>query len=301
MHKKVSFLFIAICFWLFISCGCGNKADVVKGEQHKAGTSTVSLNKANPTLTEQMKTPTPNNGSNSIDKTEALEKTIKDKPSLFEQLKAAFHELDKLNSLNTEIEGAEFSGFTFNMLKDFLSTEQAFNLSESEYNSLSSGIKIFNVKSGRIFTFGGSSALFGDSGRTDYAYLQTKVGHDIKLSTLYYDVPKGISNVVQPFEDKNLIIITGSDRHQQGWRAFVDGFHIENGIANKIEVLKDYDDGLWCVDSTNGTVFLSNSYVAGTNINEKPGDIIQVEAGHSKLILSYNSKLQRYVVEKASK
>lgn len=79
------------------------------------------------------------------------------------------------------------------------------------------------------------------------------------------------------------------------------GFHIENGAVNEIKILDDYNDDFWCVDSNKDTVFLIHSISAGSYINKTPSSVIEVEAGAAKIILSFNSKSQKYYITKSQK
>ncbi len=286
LKKIIIFLFIGISLLVSICCSCGNKTN--NNESYPSNS--VSRNIQNSAK---------NTEFNPTKRTEDLEKAIEEKTDSFEQLKSAFYELDNHNPLiDNEFDSISFLDFTLNIFKKFLETEQAYDMTEVKYNVLSTGIKVFPVKNGRIFTYGGTALLFGDSGRTTFAFLQTKQNNKIKISVLYDNVQKDILNIIQPSEDKNFIVIAGSDRNQQGSRAYMEGFYYENGMLTKKEILKNYNDDLWCVDSKDGTIFLVHAVLAQSvikNINEKE---IEVEAGNAKLILSFENKSNCYIIKK---
>ncbi len=275
MHKKALLLIIICSFLILIICSCSNRTTVIKNENESVAAGGISA------------------------ETLALENTIKEKPTLYQQLQAAFHELDNqdISDRKSEFDSVEFLDFTMKLFKDFLSSEQAYATSESDYNKLSDLINVFPLEKGRIFTYCGTSLLFGDSGKTDFAYLQTKADGKINVSALYENSFKDILNVVQPGKDKNLIILTGRSRGGKPWKAFADGFYIKDGIAGKTSILEDYNDDFWCVDSGEGTIFLVHSLSAETYINKAPGKTLEVEAGEAKLTLSFDNKSLKYAVQ----
>ncbi len=234
-----------------------------------------------------------------LKRTDEIKKVIKAKSSLLEQLKSAFYELDNRNPLiDNEFDSRGFLDFTMNIFKDFLETEISYNMSDMDYKEISSGIRVFPVNGGRIFTYTGTPIFFGDSGKSTNSYFQTTKNRKIVPSVLYNNVYRDISEVIQPANDKKLIVIIGSDWNQQGRRAFIDGFYNEEGILKRINILKEYKDMFWCIDAELGTVFHSDDPMTTTYINNTAGRKIEVEAGNEKIKLVFNEKETLYIVDK---
>ncbi len=275
MKKRVSFL-IAVVFIIFITCGCYSTSSV-KDASSIAPPSTFACS------------------DNIVQKTDELKNYIGSKNNLYEQVKSS---LDIIDSKHSDYLIEDFSKFAINKLKDFLQTEQAFNMTEKGFMELSDKIHLLSFSSARIITYEGSMLLFGESGAPTYAFLQRKVNGNIQAELFYSDNHRYIEHAIQPFTDKNLIVLTGRDKNSMQYRAFIDAYSIETEKIKKVTIISDYDDGLWNINSNEGLISLANSFTAATYINKTPGETIEVEAGNAKIVLSMDNKIKKYVIEK---
>lgn len=303
---KKSLLFI-ICIFLLLSSSSCSKSNPLTNKNNSSLSKDVT--------TTQNNTDVPKNETSSINpsndttqnddfeqirqNTIELEASIKEKATLFEQLQMSLHELDRKDILekNVGYSSVEFLNFAMKTFKDFLASEQAYAMTESDYCKLSEAIQVFPLKIGRVFTYCGSSLRFGDSGKTSFAFFQTMSEGKVKVAGLYDNEFKDILNVIQPVEDENLIVLLGRSRDRKPWYAFVEGFQTINDTADKIEILEDYKDDLWSVDSKTGTICLLHAPLAGTYINDVAHHKIEIEAGDAKLVLFFNTKSLRYSVK----
>ena len=235
-------------------------------------------------------------------KANSIKQRILEKKTKKEQLSDALYELDHYNPFIDEpltdnlLDDTSFLLFTMDLFETFLVTEESFMLTESDYRKISEKIKIFETENGRIYTYNTSALLYGNSGRTSFVYWQIKHDNEIKMFKLHYDERKDVTDVVQPSEDKNLVVLVGNDRNQQGWRAFIDGFYYHGGALNKINVLKEYQNDIWFVDTATNTIYIKDNFLACTYIKENSSNMIKIESGNEELELIYNNDSKTYEV-----
>lgn len=305
VQKKVLLLTFCSSLLLLI-CSCSDKS--IKNENNAAFSDNMIVMENNNTVLKDQTSPTSymdgiisNNDFIKIrQKTAELENSIKEMPTILEQLKLSFHKLDGKDAYGSynNYDMVEFQNFTMSIFKDFLKSEESYSMPASDYYKLSEAINVFSLKNGTVFTYCGSSLLFGDSGKTSFAFFQTRIDDEIKVLLLYENVFRDVLDVIQHTEDENIIIIAGRSRNGKPWKAFVDGFYISNDTVSNIEILENYNDGFWCIDPIEDTIFLLDSSTAETYISKISDQSIEIAAGDVKINLSFNIKNLKYSVQK---
>jgi len=232
------------------------------------------------------------NISNKINSTEKGNVDIQTKKEL---LADAFYGVDHYDPFKSNTpDGTSLLLHAMDLFETYIETAESLILTESDYNEITNNIKLFEIDNGRVYIYKVPALLFGNSGRTSFVYLQTKHDNEIMIFKLYYNERKDVTDVLQPSDDKNLIILVGNDRNQQGWRTFIDGFYYHDRALDKTNILEEYQNNIWCVDVETNTVYIKENYMASTYIKGISGKMIEIESGNDVIKLIYNNDSRMY-------
>lgn len=238
---------------------------------------------------------------------EALDKTLKKKVenegSQQKQLQILFDTLYRDSSDQPLMSHRlDILAYTMTKLYSFLNTSEAYNMADEEYSDTFYGIQIFPLKAGRIVSYRGCPSIFGESSATMWAFYQTKSGDNIVTYKLYEESENSIeyAALLQSNNTYSIISVAGNVRvHPPA--AFVGGFKIYSDKIERIDILNEYKDDNWIINTT-GQVRCNSDEFLGCQINSFSDSLISIgqigENGSENLNLRYDSGESKYKIEK---
>lgn len=226
--------------------------------------------------------------------TEDMIHRINEMDNLYEKAKFSF---DAINKNTNGLKVHTFMRFSISVFEDFLKTEQSYEMTETDYASLSENIRVFKLSSGNIISYEANPLVFGESGAPIYTFYQAKTYNEIDVIELFPDNTRHILSVFCPVN--HLFILSGIEKDIRPDKAFIDGFSIENDTVERIEVLENYHDDYWKIDAESGLILRFDNTLLETFLNDDISPSVEIDSkDNRKIKLAFDNQVMKYTVVK---
>ena len=181
------------------------------------------------------------------------------------------------------------------MLGQFLETPLSKEMSVSDFQKLSTRLKIFKTTNGRVIEYEPDPLIHGELNSDVFAYYQTVIDNKIHVFPLYESTTKHIKYVLEMSRD--FLVVAGEDQYINPYWAFVDGFSISKDTANLVPVLNEHTDSLWKITPSDGHIAgnTKNTLYSGTSIISTSKSKLTVFSNVlGKLTLKYEPNSKKY-------